>query len=141
MAQRPNKLLLTLSALGIAAGINAGEAQAQTVHYDSFGEFVSYARASLFNDHMAKVDFVRAYPHSPVAQRVARQVARHMQAMPVAERRSFMDAVTARGGLPSTVAEASRLAGLPSASIGQAGRQPNVEVAQTVEQGPASSYM
>lgn len=138
MAQRPNKLLLTLSALGIAAGINAGEAQAQTVHYDSFGEFLSYAQASLFNDHMAKVDFVRTYPHSPVAQRMARQIARHMQAMPVAERRSFMDAVAARGGLPPTVAEASRLAGLSSAAIGRAGRQRSAEAAQAAEQ---ASYM
>lgn len=141
MAQRPNKLLLTLSALGIAAGINAGEAQAQTVHYDSFAEFFSYAQASLFNDHMAKIDFVRAYPHSPVAQRVARQVARHMKAMPVAERRSFMDAVAARGGLPPTVAEASRLAGLPSAAVGPSGRQPNPDVAQSPEQGTSASYM
>ena len=145
MAHRPNKLLLTLSALGIAAGINAGEAQAQSAaRYDSFAEFFSYAQAALANDLAAKVDFVRAYPASPAAQRVARQVARQIQAMAPGDRRSVMDDIAARGGLPSTVAEAARLAGVASAAVGpvgQVGPQPGLEVAQSFEQGVSGAYM
>lgn len=132
MAQRTNKLLLTLSALGIVAGINAGDAQAQSqARYDSFGEFFSYTQAALFSDIATRVDFVRAYPTSPAAQRMARQIARQMQAMPPAERRSVMDDIAARGGLPSTVAEAARLAGISTAAVGARNQPRGQNVAQS----------
>jgi hypothetical protein len=130
MAHKPNKLLLTLSALGIAAGINAGEAKAATVSYDSFGEFFSYAGAVFSRDLDAKLDFVRAYPQSPAAKQMAKSIAREINAMPAAERRAAMDGIAAKGGLPPSVAQATNVAGLGTAANGPPSRPRGLDVAR-----------
>lgn len=130
MAHKPNKLLLTLSAIGIAAGINAGEAKAEVATYDSFGEFFSYAGATLSRDLDAKVDFVRAYPESPAAKRMAKSIAREINAMPAAEQRATMDDIAAKGGLPTSVAKAANVAGLGPAASSTPSRPRGLDLAQ-----------
>jgi hypothetical protein len=130
MANKPNKLLLTLSALGIAAGINVSEAKADTATYDSFGEFFSYAGATFSRDLNAKLDFVRAYPQSPAAQRMATAISREIASMPAAEQRAVMDEIAAKGGLPASVADATSIAGLSTAAVGPASRPRGLDVAR-----------
>lgn len=130
MAHKTNKLLLTLSALGIAAGINVSEVKADTATYDSFGEFFSYAGATFGRDLNAKLDFVRAYPHSPAAQRMATAIAREIASMTPAEQRAVMDDIAAKGGLPSSVANATTLAGLSTAAVGPASRPRGLDIAR-----------
>jgi hypothetical protein len=131
MASKPNKLLLTLSALGIAAGINAGEAKAATASYDSFGEFFGYAGAVFSRDLETKLDFVRAYPQSPAAKQMAKSIAREINAMPAAERRATMDEIAATGGLPSSVAEAANVAGLGTGATSPSSRSRGPSAANT----------
>jgi hypothetical protein len=130
MANKPNRLLLTLSALGIAAGINVSEAKADTATYDSFGEFFSYAGATFSRDLNAKLDFVRAYPQSPAAQRMATAISREITSMPAAEQRAVMDEIAATGGLPASVANATSIAGLSTAAVGPASRPRGLDVAR-----------
>ncbi len=130
MAQKPNKLLLTLTALGIAAGVNVTDAQAQTVSYSSFGEFFSYTGATFGRDLNAKLDFVRAYPQSPAAQRMARSIAREIATMSPAEQRAVMDDIAAKGGLPPSVAQAANVAGLSTSAVGPQSRPRGLDVAR-----------
>lgn len=130
MAQKTNKLLLTLSALGIAAGINVSEAKADTATYNSFREFFSYTSASLGRDLNAKFDFVRAFPESPAARRMATAIAREISRMSPAEQRAVMDEVAAKGGLPESVANATTVAGLSTAAVGPASRPRGLDVAR-----------
>lgn len=130
MAQKTNKLLLTLSALGIAAGINVSEAKAGTATYDSFGEFFSYAGATFSRDLNAKLDFVRAYPQSPAAQKMAAAISREIASMSPAEQRAAMDDIAAKGGLPASVANATTVASLSTAAVGPKSRPRGLDVAR-----------
>ena len=124
MAQKPNKLLLTLTALGIAAGINVTEAKADTATYSSFREFFSYTSASFSRDLDARLDFVRAYPDSPAARRMATTIARELSRLSPPERRAAMDAIAAKGGLPASVAAAANLSSFSTASVGRPDSRP-----------------
>ena len=87
MPQSRNKLLTTLSALGLAAGVSTVSvpAQAQT-SYGSFGEFVDHVTASVRGDLKSKLAFVEAYPMSPVATRMVQEIAEEIASMAPAER-------------------------------------------------------
>jgi hypothetical protein len=130
MAQKPNKLLLTLTALGIAAGVNITEAKADTATYNSFREFFSYTSASFSRDLNAKLDFVRAFPESPAASRMATIIAREISRMSPDEQRAVMDDIAAKGGLPASVANATTVAGLSTAAISPASRPRGLDVAR-----------
>jgi hypothetical protein len=134
MANKPNKLLTTLSAIGIATAVGASDAKAVTT-YDSFGEFFSYTSASIRGDLHAKVDFVRAYPQSPAAQRMARTIARELASMAPAERRAAMDQMAATGGLPASVANAMNVANLSTSSVGPSSRPRGLDVARSRTSG------
>lgn len=131
MAHKPNKLLLTLGALGIVAAINVGEANAATASYDSFDEFFSYTSATFSRDLGAKLDFVRAYPQSPAAQRMAQSIAREIGSMSAADQRATMDDIAAKGGMPASVANAASVAGLAPAAIGPASPTRGVNTARS----------
>jgi hypothetical protein len=143
MAQKPNKLLLTLTALGIAAGVNVTEAKAETATYGSFREFFSYTSASLSRDLDARLDFVRAYADSPAARRMAATIARELSRMSPPEQRAAMDAIAAKGGLPANVVAAANIAGLGTASVGRPDARPrglDVARANTPNVAGASIY-
>lgn len=136
MAQKPNKLLLTLGALGIAAGVNVSDAKAQTATYDSFAEFFSFTSASFSRDLDAKIDFVRAYPESPSTRRMAVTIAREISRLSPAEQRAVMDRVAATGGLPESVARAFDVGALSTAAVSRPdARARGLDVAR-VTRGP-----
>ena len=130
MANKPNKLLTTLSAIGIATAVGASDAKAVTT-YDSFREFFSFNSASLRGDLQARVDFVRAYPQSPAAQHMAARIARELASMSPTERRSAMDQMAATGGLPASVSNALELANLSTSAVGPSSRPRGLDVARS----------
>lgn len=138
MAKMPSKLLTTLSAIGIATAVGAGDAKAVAT-YDSFGEFLSYTTASMKGDLQAMVDFVRAYPQSPAAQRMARTIARELATMAPAEQRAAMDQVAATGGLPAAVADVMSVANLSTSAVGPSNAARGLEVARGRATGVADT--
>lgn len=102
MSKSTNKLLTTLGAMGLVAGVAAmpNEASAQ---WNSLGEFVDYAATSMRGDLKSKIDFVRAYPQSPAATRFVAELAQDLQAMSELERQAMLDEIAALGGIPSEV--------------------------------------
>lgn len=138
MANKPNKLLTTLSAIGIATAVGASDAKAVTT-YDSFAEFFSFTSASFGADLQAKVEFVRAYPQSPAAQRMARSIARELASMSPTEQRAAIDQMAATGGLPASVADAMEVANLSTSSIGPSSGSRGVDADRNRSRGWTSA--
>lgn len=116
MSQKPNPLLQKLILLGLvtAVGVSQGDEAAAQARSGSAPAGVDYSTA--MEGIMGKVAFLQAHPRGVMARRVARQLARELQALPPPARsRAFRDIIDA-GGLPQNIANGIGLGGTPVAS-------------------------
>ncbi len=104
MSNTKARLLAALGALGLSAGIATDAAAVpatETPSYGSFAEVAAYMSAVWSGDLKAKLDFVRSYPKSQVAQTVVREIATELNRMEPGERQAAMAEIEAVGGIPS----------------------------------------
>ncbi|HFD16565.1 MAG TPA: hypothetical protein ENJ38_09715 [Rhodospirillales bacterium] len=120
MSNSRTRLLVALGALGLSVG--AAEVKAAPPSYGSFGELAAYFSAAWSGDLKAKLDFVRSYPKSQVAQTIVREIAVELNSMAPAEREAAMAEIEATGGIPAEALGAA--AGANAGSSGVAGAGP-----------------
>ena len=83
----------------------------------------AYFSATWSGDLKAKLDFVRSYPKSQVAQTIVREIAVELNSMAPAEREAAMAEIEATGGIPAEALGAA--AGANASGPGAGGTGPS----------------